>query len=136
MLYSDSLREMMQNGIDESFWDGLGVEIGPCAIFKDFPEFQKNMENLESWKKSHNRKIIWNWMLWEGGPRPRGHRLGGGTLQNGGTPPTNLAFRGDFPENRFCHFFAVPTKFVRSGKMLENRACPNLDAMSVPEALV
>ena len=40
------------------------------------------------------------------------------------------------PEDRFCHFFVVPTKFVRSGKMLENRACPNLDAMSVPEALV
>ena len=34
---------MMQNGIDESFWDGLGVEIGPCAIFNDFPEFQKQI---------------------------------------------------------------------------------------------
>ena len=33
MLYSDSLREMMQNGLNESFWDGLGVEIGPCANF-------------------------------------------------------------------------------------------------------
>ena len=22
--------------IDESFWDGLGVEIGPCAIFDNF----------------------------------------------------------------------------------------------------
>ena len=43
---------MMQNGIDESFWDGLGVEIGACAIFNDFPEFQKNMENLEFQKKS------------------------------------------------------------------------------------
>ena len=32
---------MMQNGINESFWDGLGVEIGPCAIFKEFPEFHK-----------------------------------------------------------------------------------------------
>ena len=31
MLYSDSLRKMMQNGLNESFWDGLGVEIGPCA---------------------------------------------------------------------------------------------------------
>ena len=41
MLYSDSLREMMQNGLNESFWDGLGVEIGPCANFTDFPEFQK-----------------------------------------------------------------------------------------------
>ena len=33
MLYSDSLREMMQNGLNESFWDGLGVKIGPCANF-------------------------------------------------------------------------------------------------------
>ena len=34
MLYSDSLREVMQNGLNESFWDGLGVEIGPCAKFR------------------------------------------------------------------------------------------------------
>ena len=27
---------MMQKHIDESFWDGLGVEIGPCAIFDNF----------------------------------------------------------------------------------------------------
>ena len=31
----------MQNGLNESFWDGLGVEIGACTIFNDFPEFQK-----------------------------------------------------------------------------------------------
>ena len=31
MLYSDSLREMMQNAINESFWDAHGVEIGACA---------------------------------------------------------------------------------------------------------
>ena len=24
---------MMQNGIDESFWDGLGIEIEACANF-------------------------------------------------------------------------------------------------------
>ena len=24
---------MMQNAVNESFWDGLGVEIGPCANF-------------------------------------------------------------------------------------------------------
>ena len=24
----------MQNGLNESFWDGLGVEIGPCAFFE------------------------------------------------------------------------------------------------------
>ena len=24
---------MMQNGLNESFWDGLGVEFGPCADF-------------------------------------------------------------------------------------------------------
>ena len=33
MLYSDSPREMMQNGLNESFWDAHGVEIGPCANF-------------------------------------------------------------------------------------------------------
>ena len=32
---------MMQNAVNESFWDAHGVEIGPCAIFNDFPEFQK-----------------------------------------------------------------------------------------------
>ena len=33
MLYSDSLREMMQNAVNESFWDAHGVEIGGCANF-------------------------------------------------------------------------------------------------------
>ena len=40
MLYSDSLREMMQNAVNESFWDGHGVEIGPCAIFPKSDTFQ------------------------------------------------------------------------------------------------
>ena len=40
MLYSESLREMMQNAVNESFWDGLGVEIGPCAIFPKNVTFQ------------------------------------------------------------------------------------------------
>ena len=37
MLYSDSGKhEMMQNAVNESFWDAHGVEIGPCSIFKKF----------------------------------------------------------------------------------------------------
>ena len=36
MLYSASLREMMQNAVNESFWDAHGVEIGACAIFDHF----------------------------------------------------------------------------------------------------
>ena len=33
MLYSDSLRKMMQNGGHESFWGGLGVEFEAKYIF-------------------------------------------------------------------------------------------------------
>ena len=41
MLYSDSPREMMQNAVNESFWDAHGVEIGPRAIFDDFQTFSQ-----------------------------------------------------------------------------------------------
>ena len=40
------------------------------------------------------------------------------------------------PEGQFRHFFAAAANFAGSGKMLENRACLNLDALSVPETLV
>ena len=46
------------------------------------------------------------------------------------------------PEHRIFHFFGDHQNFEdfqnfgRSSKMIENRACPNLDAMSVPEGLV
>ena len=52
MLYSDSLREMMQNGLNESFWDGLGVEIGACANFDPktfFGGVAKQMAGLILW---------------------------------------------------------------------------------------
>ena len=39
MLYSDSLREMMQNAVNESFWDGLGVEIGGLVFWGGVPGF-------------------------------------------------------------------------------------------------
>ena len=42
---------MMQNGIDESFWDGLGVEIGACANFGPKTLF---------WRTA---KIYGDWML-------------------------------------------------------------------------
>ena len=42
---------MMQNGIDESFWDGLGVEIGACANFDPKTLF---------WRTA---KIYGDWML-------------------------------------------------------------------------
>ena len=41
MLYSDSPREMMQNAVNESFWDAHGVEIGPCAFFEHFARSDK-----------------------------------------------------------------------------------------------
>ena len=41
---------MMQNGIDESFWDAHGVEIGACAIFHDFGAVVKN------WRWANNEK--------------------------------------------------------------------------------
>ena len=52
MLYSDSLREMMQNAVNESFWDAHGVEIGPCANFDPKPFYggvAKKMAGLILW---------------------------------------------------------------------------------------
>ena len=46
-----------------------------------------------------------------------------------GGPPT-------YPQHPIHKKNALRTHFVRSGKMLEKCAWPNLDAMSVPEALV
>ena len=37
----------MQNGLGESFWDGLGVEIGACANFTDFPGIRGNFPDPE-----------------------------------------------------------------------------------------
>ena len=106
MLYSASLREMMQNAVNETFWDARSVEIEACANFKRKIGIRDLFPG--SWKESHNPQIFSDWMLWD---------------------PTD-------PENRFCHFFAGAVNFAGWAKMLENRACPNLDAMSVPEALV
>ena len=64
---------MMQNGLNESFWDGLGVEIGACAIFHKKWPFPKKMRTA---------------------------------------------------------------LFLKTVTFYENRAWPNLDAKSVPEALV
>ena len=36
MLYSDSWPEMMQNAVNESFWDAQGVEIEACANSEHF----------------------------------------------------------------------------------------------------
>ena len=43
---------MMQNGINESFWDGLGVEIVPCANFEYFAGSAKNdgIDPLGKWR--------------------------------------------------------------------------------------
>ena len=59
MLYSDSLREMMQNAVNESFWDAHGVEIGPRAIFDDFRKFSQLLIFLKI------REIFENRMHWE-----------------------------------------------------------------------
>ena len=55
MLYSDSLCEMMQNAVNESFWDAHGVEIGPCALFEHF---------ARSGKISPEGNFFLDWMLW------------------------------------------------------------------------
>ena len=91
MLYSDSLHEMMQNAVNESFWDAHGVEIGPRAIFDDFRKFSQLLIFLKI------REIFENRMHWEAilknqygpgvgsiggslcsrrGPAPRAHRTG------------------------------------------------------------
>ena len=53
---------MMQNGLNESFWDGLGVEIEACANFKRKLGIRDMFPG--SGKKSHNPKIFSDWMLW------------------------------------------------------------------------
>ena len=62
MLYSDSLRKMMQKRIDESFWDGLGVEIEACADFPPKVGFRENFPGPG--KKSRAEKIFSVSMLW------------------------------------------------------------------------
>ena len=42
---------MMQNGLNESFWDGLGVEIGPCANFDPKMLFWGTGKNYEDWMR-------------------------------------------------------------------------------------
>ena len=39
----------MQNGLNESFWDGLGVEIGPCANFDPKTLFWGTANNYGDW---------------------------------------------------------------------------------------
>ena len=40
MRKQDSWRHQDSNGVNESFWDAQGVEIGTMAIFADLPKFQ------------------------------------------------------------------------------------------------
>ena len=49
MLYLDSLREMMQNGLNESFWNGLGVEIEACANSDPKTLFWGTAKNYGDW---------------------------------------------------------------------------------------
>ena len=49
MLYSDSLREMMQNAVNESIGDAHGVEIGPCANFDPKTLFLGDRKNYGDW---------------------------------------------------------------------------------------
>ena len=64
MLYSASLREMMQNGLGESFWDAHGVEIGACAIFDNFRRSSQSLEifeNLVIFEKMEDRMLVAFW---------------------------------------------------------------------------
>ena len=40
---------MMQNGLNESFWDGLGVEIEACANFDPKTLFWGTGKNYADW---------------------------------------------------------------------------------------
>ena len=53
---------MMQKRIDESFWDGLGVEIEACADFPQKAGFREHFPGPG--KKSRPEKKISDWMLW------------------------------------------------------------------------
>ena len=53
---------MMQKRIDESFWDGLGVEIEACADFPPKVGFRENFAGPG--KKPRPEKKISDWMLW------------------------------------------------------------------------
>ena len=53
---------MMQKRIDESFWDGLGVEIEACADFPQKVGFREKFPGPG--KKSRPEKKISDWMLW------------------------------------------------------------------------
>ena len=73
---------MMQKRIDESFWDGLGVEI---EAFADFPQKVGFRENFPGpGKKSRPEKKISDWMLWEAAKKVQ--VMGAGELA-GRSPP-------------------------------------------------
>ena len=51
---------MMQNAVNESFWDAHGVEIGPCANFDPktfFGGVAKKMAGLILWGLRHHYKV-------------------------------------------------------------------------------
>ena len=54
---------MMQNAVNESFWDAKGVEIEACAN----ANFKRKSESeifSRIREKSHNPNIFSDWMLW------------------------------------------------------------------------
>ena len=53
---------MMQNAVNESFWDAHGVEIGPCADFPQKAGIRENLPGPE--KKTRAEKIFSDSMLW------------------------------------------------------------------------
>ena len=75
----------MQNEIDESFWDGLGVEIGACANFTDFPGIRDNFPDPKKNAGSEKKSLIGCTGLAVGGPGPRS-TPGAGGLEAEGLP--------------------------------------------------
>ena len=52
---------MMQNAVNESFWDAHGVEIGPCANFDPktfFGGVAKKMAGLILWVLEVSNKML------------------------------------------------------------------------------
>ena len=58
MPYSDSLHELMQNGLNGSFWDAHGVKIEAWAFFEHF---------ARSDKICPEGNFFVDWMLWDFG---------------------------------------------------------------------
>ena len=95
--------------MNETFWDAQNLEIEACANFGDFSGSGNNF---------HPGKSYGDWMLWVHTPRKS-------------VTPGRRTFPGIPIVIKKCELHC----FWKWAFFYENRARPNLDAMSVPETL-